>query len=109
VRKSPGCQSRNGTARHHGRRHGGGGGRPGATAVEAAAPGLGREPDQEQHDHRRDQQLDREGGAEGEPGEHDPAGGQGDRGDGHAGNQQDVVGALPQVGEEQRVEADGEG
>jgi hypothetical protein len=95
--------------RHHRRGHSGGSGPPGATAIQAAAPDLGHQPDTEQQDHRRDQQLDRQGGPEGEPGEHDPPPGQGDRGHGHAGHQQDVVGALPQVGEQQRVEADGQG
>ena len=56
-------------------------------AVEAAAPDLGRDPDHEQHHHGRDQQLDRKGGSEGEPGHDDPAVGQGDRGDRHAGHQ----------------------
>ena len=95
--------------RQHRRGDGGGGGPPGAAGVEAAAPDLGRQPDDEQHHHGREQRLDRQGGPEGEPGQHHPPAGQRDRGHGHAGHQQDVVDALPQVGEQQRVEADGQG
>jgi hypothetical protein len=95
--------------RHQGRGHGGGDRPPGAATVEAAAPDLGGQPDAEQHHHRRDQQLDRQRAPEGEPGHDHPAAGQGDRGHGHPGHQQDVVHPLPQVGEQQRVEADGQG